>query len=107
MAGNSTSGLGSAIEERESGAGSSRPRAVGEGDERTAARSGITIEASTDAGLLYGAVTAWQLATGDKPNVIPGVTIRDHPRFRWRGLMLDSARHFQSPEFIRKLIDWM
>ena len=67
----------------------------------------VTIRASTDAGLLYGAVTAWQLASGDKPNVIPAVTISDAPQFRWRGLMLDSARHFQSPAFIHRLIDWM
>jgi hexosaminidase len=67
----------------------------------------ITITASTDAGLLYGAVTVWQLATGEKPNVIPAVTVRDAPRFAWRGLMLDSARHFQSPAFIKRLIDWM
>ena len=25
----------------------------------------------------------------------------------WRGLMLDSARHFQSPAFIRSMIEWM
>ncbi len=31
----------------------------------------------------------------------------DAPRFAWRGLMLDSARHYQHPEFIRQLIDWM
>ena len=29
------------------------------------------------------------------------------PRFAWRGLMLDSARHYQSPEFIRRFIDAM
>src|SRR5438876_859419 len=28
-------------------------------------------------------------------------------RVAWRGLMLDSARHYQSPEFILKFIDWM
>ena len=67
----------------------------------------VTVSATTDAGLLYGAVTLWQLASGDKPNVIPAVAIRDSPAFRWRGLMLDSARHFQSPEFVRKLVDWM
>jgi hexosaminidase len=38
---------------------------------------------------------------------IPAVRIDDAPRFRWRGLMLDSARHFQSPEFIKQFIDWM
>ncbi|HUL47737.1 MAG TPA: family 20 glycosylhydrolase, partial [Steroidobacteraceae bacterium] len=31
----------------------------------------------------------------------------DTPRFRWRGLMLDSARHFQSPQFILRYLDWM
>jgi hexosaminidase len=35
------------------------------------------------------------------------VVIHDGPSFRWRGLMLDSARHFQSPGFVRRLIDWM
>ena len=70
-------------------------------------RRGLTVTASSDAGLLYGAVTAWQLASGDEPNLIPAVTIRDAPRFGWRGLMLDSARHFQSPAFVRKLLDWM
>ena len=34
-------------------------------------------------------------------------SIEDEPRFGWRGLMLDSARHYQSPEFIEHLIDWM
>ena len=33
--------------------------------------------------------------------------IEDAPRFRWRGLMLDSARHYQSPQFIERLIDAM
>ena len=70
-------------------------------------RSGVTVSASTDAGLFYGAVTVWQLATSETPNVIEAVTIRDAPAFRWRGLMLDSARHFQSPAFIKQLIDWM
>ena len=78
-----------------------------EGYQLAASPRGVTITASTDAGLLYGAVTAWQLATGDQPNVIPAVTISDAPKFPWRGLMLDSARHFQSPEYIRRLIDWM
>ena len=85
-----------------------RERGLGkEGYSLRSGPDGIRISASGDAGLLYGAVTAWQLATGEKPNVIPAVTIRDEPRFQWRGLMLDSARHFQTPEFVRGLIDWM
>ena len=39
--------------------------------------------------------------------VLPALRIDDAPRFAWRGLMLDSARHFQSPEFMERLLDWM
>ncbi len=74
----------------------------------TTGGSGATISATGDAGLFYGAVTLWQLATqGDGRHRVAAVTIDDAPRFAWRGLMLDSARHFQSPAFIRRLIDWM
>ncbi|WP_197276962.1 family 20 glycosylhydrolase [Sphingomonas profundi] len=73
-----------------------------------AAPAGITVSAGDAAGLYYGAVTLWQLATqADAPGRIAAVAIRDEPRFAWRGLMLDSARHFQSPAFIKRLIEWM
>jgi len=70
----------------------------------------VTITASTDAGLLYGAASLWQLMTPDAgrgPVTLQAVAIHDAPRFAWRGLMLDSARHYQSPAFIKKLIDVM
>jgi hexosaminidase len=74
-------------------------------------RSGATIAASDHAGLYYGGVTLWQLLTeqpADRNRLAArAVRIEDAPRFAWRGLMLDSARHFQSPEFIRQMIDWM
>ena len=74
----------------------------------TSAAAGATITASDEAGLIHGAVTLWQLATGAGGNHrVPALTIEDHPRFAWRGLMLDSARHFQSPAYIRHLLDWM
>jgi len=69
----------------------------------------ITITAGTPTGLLYGGITLWQslpLHAG-KVTAVPAMTITDTPRFGWRGIMLDSARHFQSPEFIRHFIDWM
>jgi hexosaminidase len=74
--------------------------------------AGATITASDRAGLFYGGVTLWQVLT-DAPPPHPGrlsapaLRIEDSPRFGWRGLMLDSARHFQSPAFVRRLIDWM
>ncbi len=84
------------------------PGIAAEGYRLTTSSSGATIRASDDAGLLYGAVTLWQLARpGTGGTFIPAVTIADGPRFRWRGLMLDSARHFQSPEFVKRLLDAM
>ena len=68
----------------------------------------VTVSATSAAGLFYGAVTLWQLLPpGGATGQIPAQTIRDAPTYAWRGLMLDSARHFQSPAFIRSMIDWM
>ena len=69
---------------------------------------GIVVSAREPAGLFYGAVTLWQLCTPAAGVVtVPGVRISDAPRLRWRGLMLDSARHFQSVKFILDYLDWM
>lgn len=80
------------------------PGLPAEGYRLTTGPAGATITASTDAGLLYGAVTLWQLADHDR---VPGVAIEDAPRFAWRGLMLDSARHLQSVGYIHHLLDAM
>lgn len=71
--------------------------------------SGVSISAGDDAGLQYGLITLWQLATLTKagPAPIAAMDITDAPRFAWRGVMLDSARHYQSPAFIKGFIDWM
>jgi hexosaminidase len=71
-------------------------------------REMIRVSASTAAGLFYGAVTLWQLLPPrEASGRIPAQLIQDAPAYRWRGLMLDSARHFQSPAFIRTMIEWM
>jgi hexosaminidase len=68
----------------------------------------ISVSSSSAAGLFYGAVTLWQLLPpGGDTGEIPAQTIRDAPAYPWRGLMLDSARHFQTPASIRSMIDWM
>jgi len=36
---------------------------------------------------------------------VPCVEILDYPRFSWRGYMLDSARHYQTPDEIRRILD--
>jgi len=69
----------------------------------------IHVAAREPRGLFYGGVTLWQLLTrenGKVPSIdLPHLVITDQPRFAWRGVMLDSARHFQSPGFIKRFID--
>ena len=68
----------------------------------------VTITAASIAGLNHGVSTLVQVAHKDSGRVVvPAMTIVDAPRFAWRGVMIDSARHFQSPEYLRKFIDWM
>jgi hexosaminidase len=69
---------------------------------------GITVSASKDAGLYYGATTLWQLVQQARhAGTVPAMRIDDAPAFGWRGVMLDSARHFQPVEFVKALIDRM
>jgi hexosaminidase len=69
------------------------------------------VTASGPRGLFNGAVTLWQLltltATDAQEIRIPGVRISDTPRLRWRGLLLDSSRQYQSVAFIKRYIDFM
>ncbi|HEY2686674.1 MAG TPA: beta-N-acetylhexosaminidase [Steroidobacteraceae bacterium] len=79
-----------------------------EGYRLTVHPKSITVEASTGSGLFYGAMSLWQLLpAGASAAAIPAQRIDDAPRFAWRGLMLDSSRHFQSAAFVRSMIDWM
>ena len=72
-------------------------------------KDGVQIKAKGEAGLYYGAITLWQLASAEQKKDgeihVPGVRIEDAPRFGWRGLLLDSARHYQPPDIILHLID--
>jgi hexosaminidase len=81
----------------------------GEGYDLAVDPQRILLIAREPRGLFYGSVTLWQLLTADAAKVarldVPQVHIADHPRFAWRGAMLDSARHFQSPEFVKRFID--
>jgi hexosaminidase len=72
--------------------------------------AGARIAARDEAGLFYGAVSLWQLLTADGgqgPAVLPAARVRDWPRFAWRGLMIDSARHMQSVAEIERLLGQM
>jgi hexosaminidase len=86
---------------------------AGEGYDLDIAASGVTVRAQEPRGLFYGAVTLWSLLTAEPgartsaTATLPAVRIQDTPRFAWRGFMLDSARHYQSPAFIKQMLDWM
>jgi hexosaminidase len=67
----------------------------------------IRICAIRPAGLFYGIQTLLQMIPPVHPATVslPGVSIRDTPRFVWRGAMLDVARHFFCIEDIKRFID--
>ena len=82
----------------------------GEGYELAVSPRGIRLAARTPRGLFHGSITLWQLLgthAGEQPLRVPRVAISDHPRFAWRGLMIDSARHFQAPDEIKRMLEQM
>jgi hexosaminidase len=83
----------------------------------TADADRVLIEGASPAGLFRGAQTFRQLlgpeafrrapVTRGQEWQVPAVTIHDAPRFRWRGLMLDVARHFMPKEGVLRYLDLM
>lgn len=68
----------------------------------------ISINATTDIGVIHALETLLQLTTNNNENYyFPEVTINDQPRFTWRGLMIDVARHFQPIEVLKRNLDAM
>jgi hexosaminidase len=74
---------------------------------------GITLQSATPHGLYDGVQTLRQLfpAWIDSAKVQPGpwsvpvVQITDYPRYTYRGLMVDIARHYETPQTVERLID--
>jgi hexosaminidase len=74
----------------------------------TVAEGGIRLEAATDIGALRGLETLLQLVVLDENGAsLLEVTISDEPRFPWRGLMIDSSRHFMPMEVVKRNLDGM
>src|ERR1041385_5597069 len=66
------------------------------------------LTAPTVVGALRGLETLLQLLDADRNGYFfPGVQIDDRPRFPWRGLMIDSARHFQTMDVLKRNLDGM
>jgi hexosaminidase len=67
-----------------------------------------TLRAPATVGALRGLETFVQLLTSDADGwFLPAVSIRDEPRFAWRGLMLDVARHWQPMDVVKRTLDGM
>jgi hexosaminidase len=96
----------------------------------------VMIRGASAAGLFYGGITLRQLLPASifradtvavgalaAPETVPGrvrqlrretptwttpcLEMEDRPRFPWRGLLLDPARHFFPPAFVKRLVDLM
>jgi hexosaminidase len=68
----------------------------------------ISLKANTDIGVIYGLETLLQLVTNnDDFYYFPNVNIKDEPRFTWRGLMIDVARHFEPVDVLKRNLDAM
>ncbi|MFS0490438.1 beta-N-acetylhexosaminidase [Leadbetterella byssophila] len=68
----------------------------------------ILIKASGYSGFFYAVQTLIQAVPVDRSTrlvQIPALWIKDAPRFAYRGVMLDVARHFYSVEYIKRLLD--
>lgn len=68
-------------------------------------KNSINIQASCEAGLFYAVQTLTQIFSQGRS--VPCQIIEDKPRFTWRAFMLDSCRHFQSVDRIKRHLDIM
>ena len=77
-----------------------------DGYELSISADGIQLRASQPAGLFHAIQTLLQMIPAGSPSSLPpAVSIRDTPRFEWRGVMLDVARHFFSVQDVKRFID--
>ncbi|HYG08887.1 MAG TPA: beta-N-acetylhexosaminidase, partial [Pyrinomonadaceae bacterium] len=66
------------------------------------------LKSPTTVGTLRGMETFLQLLDSDREGYfIPSVQIQDRPRFPWRGLLIDVARHYQPLEVLKRNLDAM
>src|ERR1035438_6381413 len=76
--------------------------------ELTVADSGAKLTAPTTLGIQRGLQTFLQLAQITPSGfVVPAVTIKDQPRFPWRGLLIDVSRHFIPIDVLKRNLDGM
>jgi hexosaminidase len=76
--------------------------------ELAVADSGAKLTAATPLGILHGLQTFLQLVEISPTGfAVPAVTIKDQPRFPWRGLLIDVSRHFIPLDVLKRNLDGM
>jgi hexosaminidase len=76
--------------------------------ELVVSESGAKLTAPNPLGILHGLQTFLQLLeTSQKGFAAPVVTIKDEPRFAWRGLLIDVSRHFIPLDVLKRNLDGM
>jgi hexosaminidase len=98
------------LEIRCAGAGKPLPHlGMDESYTLTVTAEGATLQAAERWGVLRGMETFLQLVGPGSSTAfrVPAVRIQDRPRFPWRGLMLDSARHFMPVDTVKRTLDGM
>ena len=94
----------------------SNPLIGKEGYQLSVTPKNISIKANAPAGLFYGVQSLMQLfpkeiegksAAKNVKWTVPCLSITDYPRFGWRGLMFDVARHFFTKQEVKQYIDAM
>jgi len=70
--------------------------------------AGAKLDAATTLGTLHGLQTFLQLVDDTAAAfAVPAISIQDAPRFPWRGLMIDSGRHFMPLDLVKRELDGM
>lgn len=80
---------------------------VADGYQLAINEKGVQILSSTERGIFYGLQSLSQIITAANGNAISFVSIKDEPRYPYRGLMLDVGRHYFPMSFIKAYIDVM
>ena len=76
--------------------------------ELAVSESGVKLSAANPLGILHGLQTFLQLVETDTDGFsLPVLTIKDQPRFAWRGLLIDVGRHFIPLDVLKRNVDGM
>ncbi|HEX9958670.1 MAG TPA: family 20 glycosylhydrolase [Fibrella sp.] len=89
------------------------PAVAAEGYELQVNQNGVTLSASSRAGIFHGIQSLQTMLpasalSGKAGSVsLPGLLVKDAPRFGYRALMMDIARNFQPKTEVIKVLDMM